>query len=28
LALQGMIPADRVPQLLAKIEQLIGVDDL
>ena len=28
LALQGMISADRVPALLAKIEQLIGVDDL
>ncbi len=28
LALQGMIPADRVPQLLTKIEQLIGVGDL
>ncbi len=27
LALQGMIPAERVPQLLSKIEQLIGVDD-
>jgi AcrR family transcriptional regulator len=26
LALQGMIPADRVPQLLAKVEQLIGVN--
>ena len=28
LALQGMISADRVPALLAKIEQLIGVGDL
>ncbi|MFM8155473.1 MAG: TetR/AcrR family transcriptional regulator [Actinomycetes bacterium] len=27
LALQGMISADRVPALLAKIEQLIGVND-
>ncbi len=27
LALQGMIPADRVPQLLSKIEQLIGMND-
>lgn len=27
LALQGMIAADRVPQLLSKIEQLIGVND-
>lgn len=27
LALQGMIPVERVPDLLGKIEQLIGVDD-
>jgi len=26
LTLQGMIPSDRVPELLTKIEQMIGVD--